>query len=48
MHWLPITEHIKYKVKSMGFQAINGSGTFNGFPLQNTSKATLNVCAFRL
>ena len=26
MHWLPISEHIKYKVACMCFSAINGSG----------------------
>ena len=26
LHWLPISEHIKYKVACMCFSAINGSG----------------------
>ena len=27
MHWLPISERIKYKVACMCFSAINGSGS---------------------
>ena len=54
LHWLPISEHIKYKVACMCFSAINGSGPvylselLHDYTLSRTLCSSSNTCILKI